>query len=762
MQQNRHTLELLSDFQRQHAQGDVNQQIIWWLQRVVASANFQRCLLLSNRESGVSVDFICEKGEINERNQPLASIDDVPRSAITTVFAGLDDSQSYLGFDLKLDISLSKPKVPSTVRSLLVQPLSNAESPLSVLYCEADRALDEVESSITEHAEHWQLGCLMLGHLAKLHIERDQLQKVRNAQQALWTSEAYLNAILEYSPTLISVKDLDGNLVLASEYFQQLEGLDASSLVGKSVYDLFNQEVADKLTEADKVAISSLADVETELEFRHKDGSNHLYWVVKFPLKDQQHRVFGVCTICTDITERKTAEDALREQQARLNYMAFHDSLTGLPNRTLFYDRINHGLARARRSGNRLAVMLLDLDRFKYINDSLGHDNGDLLLKTVAQRLCANVRDMDTVARLGGDEFVVVLEGIHLDDDITLVARKILSAIAEPLPLQGHSIASTVSIGITVFPNDGDDADTLLKHADIAMYKAKESGKNNFKFYTDGMNASAVNFLLLENDLRHALESEQLELFYQPQFNLQSGDVTGMEALVRWRHPERGLIPPSNFIPLAEETGLIVELGEWVLKEACRQMKRWVSEGKYQYPVSVNLSPRQFRDQEFPTKLAAILDEAQLTADYLELEITETSAMEHAGNTIGMMNALNEMGVALALDDFGTGYSSLSYLKRFPLQKLKIDRSFVNDIGTDQNDAAIAMSIINLAHNMSLSVVAEGVEHEYQVKWLRDRGCDMVQGFLLSKPMTAQDLDNYWSDGVFATGVKVMPFALNG
>jgi diguanylate cyclase (GGDEF)-like protein len=454
--------------------------------------------------------------------------------------------------------------------------------------------------------------------------------------------------------------------------------------------------------------------------------------------------VFGVCTIGTDITERKLAEDALREQQSRLNYMAFHDSLTALPNRSLFYDRIFHGLARARRSNSKLALMLLDIDRFKVINDSLGHDSGDVLLKAIAMRLNEGVRDMDTVARLGGDEFVVVLEGVHDLDDVIFVANKLLVTLARPLDICGHEITTTASIGVSIFPDDGADTDELLKNADIAMYKAKEAGKNNCQFYAKGMSATAVNYLLLENDLRRAVEQHQLTLHYQPQVDLQTGELTGVEALVRWQHPERGLVSPAHFIPLAEETGLIVPIGEWVLREACRQQKAWLDAGKRVGKMAVNLSPRQFRQKNFPGKVEAILRETQLKAEYLELEITESCAMEHAGETISQLNQLNQMGLFLAIDDFGTGYSSLAYLQRFPIQKLKIDSSFVHDIHDDDNDAAIAKSIIGLAHNMQLNVVAEGIETECQADWLRQQGCDQGQGYLYAKPLTPKQFENHF------------------
>jgi diguanylate cyclase (GGDEF)-like protein/PAS domain S-box-containing protein len=582
-------------------------------------------------------------------------------------------------------------------------------------------------------------------------------ERFRLAEHALWASETYLNAILRYSPALISVKDLDGNVVLASDHFKHMANIDESGFVGKNVFDVYPKDVAQSICDIDTATKTKQQTFEVELDLMHKDGSMHTYLMVKFPLRSKENHVFGVCTIGTDISERKLAESALREQQSRLNYMAFHDSLTGLPNRSLFYDRIYHGLARARRGKSKVALMLLDIDRFKNINDSLGHDAGDLMLKAIATRLNEGVRDMDTVARLGGDEFVVVLEGVHDLEDIVFIANKLLVTLARPMEISGHEITATVSIGVSVFPNDGEMTDELLKNADIAMYKAKEAGKNNCQFYTKGMNATAVNYLLLENDLRRALELNQFTLHYQPQIDLKTGDLMGVEALVRWQHPDRGLVSPAHFIPLAEETGLIVPIGEWVLREACRQQKLWLDAGKKVGKVAVNLSPRQFRQKNFPGKVEAILRETQLAAEYLELEITESCAMEHAGETINQLNQLNKMGMFLAIDDFGTGYSSLAYLQRFPIQKLKIDRSFVNDIHADMNDAAITQTIIGLAHSMQLRVVAEGVETQHQADWLRQRGCDQAQGFLYAKPMSPKQFESHFHGGRFCFDGSVIP-----
>jgi len=766
MQNKHNAVELIKRFQQLFTDLNHKQIAERLVKLVVAKPGVSRGVLVVERDGDLYVEAIGQRpvqGKADEEPNiqavatALESLKQLPKPQIYQVFA---DGQSC-SIDGDALAALPAGSYQLHASAIHLFPILEKDRPIAAFYLETRDDLNSLLSAVQDLEPVWAFSTLLVRQLIEMWRHEEQAEKYRVAEQALWASEAYLNAILYYSPALISVKDLNGNVVLASEHYKHLADVNEhDGFVGKNVFDVYPKELAEALWDSDQSAADMEKSIESELEVMHKDGTLHIYLMVKFPLRDKQGEVFGVCTICTDITERKMAEDALREQQSRLNYMAFHDALTGLPNRSLFYDRIHHGLARAKRSNYKLALMLLDLDRFKYINDSLGHDAGDLLLKAFAQRLMESVRDMDTVARLGGDEFVVVLEGIHDADDVNFVANKILTTLARPLNIHGHEISSTVSIGVSIYPEDGTDTDTLLKHADIAMYKAKEAGKNNYQFYAEGMNATAVNFLLLENDLRRAIEQEQLTLYYQPQVDLQTGSLMGVEALVRWVHPERGLVSPAHFIPLAEETGLIVPLGDWVLRAACRQQKAWIQSGKYVGKVAVNLSPRQFRQKNFPEKVAEILLECELPAKYLELEITEGSAMEHAGETINQLNQLNQMGLSLAIDDFGTGYSSLAYLKRFPIQKLKIDRSFIHDIHVDQNDAAIAKSIIGLAHNMMLNVVAEGVENEQQAEWLRQRGCDQAQGFLFAKPLPVEQLESYFSGGTFSFSGNVVKLEL--
>jgi diguanylate cyclase (GGDEF)-like protein len=422
----------------------------------------------------------------------------------------------------------------------------------------------------------------------------------------------------------------------------------------------------------------------------------------------------------------------------QMEFQANHDPLTQLPNRTLLQDRLGHALARAQRSHRQLAVLFIDLDHFKRINDSLGHAAGDSLLRVVAERLQTCVREEDTVARLGGDEFVILLEELPHGELATRVARQVIQALSPPFRVAGHEFFITSSIGISVFPKDGEDAQTLLKQADTAMYRAKEQGRNTFQFYTAALNVAILARLNLEHDLRYALERAELRLHYQPQVDLACHRVIGVEALLRWQHPQRGLVSPSEFIPLAEDTGLILPIGEWVLRTACAQGKAWQDQGLGPLRVAVNLSARQFLQLELPAVVAETLQESGLPAACLELEITESLLMHDLDGAIGTLRGLKAMGVQLALDDFGTGYSSLSYLKRFPLDRLKIDRSFVGDITSAADEAAIALAVIALAHSMRLQVLAEGVETATQLAVLQSGGCQQMQGFYFSRPLPVE------------------------
>ena len=436
--------------------------------------------------------------------------------------------------------------------------------------------------------------------------------------------------------------------------------------------------------------------------------------------------------------ERNRLLEQLEESKRLERHLAYHDALTILPNRHLLHDRLQQALAQSKRSGKLAALLFLDLDGFKRINDTLGHGIGDLLLKSVAKRLKTTVRQVDTVARLGGDEFTIVLLEINHVQDAKNVAKKILKVISQPYKIEEHELFVTASVGISICPDDGSDIESLIRKADIAMYRAKGQGKNNYQVYNLSMDAKFFERLTLENSLRKAVENEELVAYYQPQVDLRTGEITGVEALVRWQHQKFGLVPPDKFIQLAEETGVILEIDEWMMKTACRQIKNWEREGIANIRVSVNLSTRQFRQKNLTEKVAQILNDSAVQPKNLCLEITENEVMHNIETTVEILQALKKMGVLLSLDDFGTGYSSLSYLKRFPIDVLKIDRTFVNGIPSDRDDTAISTAIVVLAHSMELKVIAEGVEKSEQIAFLQSLQCDEIQGFYFSRPLNAE------------------------
>jgi diguanylate cyclase (GGDEF)-like protein/PAS domain S-box-containing protein len=463
------------------------------------------------------------------------------------------------------------------------------------------------------------------------------------------------------------------------------------------------------------------------------------YGVIEFFAAGQRPRDEGLLRVARSIGSQVGQFIARKEAELNLTYFANHDALTGLPNRAMFSERLSQSLLRAQRSGRKVAVMFLDLDRFKVINDTLGHDAGDRLLQEVAIRLRGCLRESDTIGRQGGDEFVVLLEDMTETAQAVGVAQKILDAVAESFELAGQDYHVTASIGVSVFPEDGADMQALLKNADIAMYRAKETGKNNFQFYSAQANRHSLERLALETDLRRALERQELQLHYQTKIDSRSGCVTGVEALLRWQHPTRGAIAPAQLIALAEETGLIIAIGDWVIRTACRDAQAWGVAGN-PIPVAVNLSARQFGRNGLADAVGAVLRDSGLAAVQLELEITESAVMDNAERAALVLDQLHAMGVRVSLDDFGTGYSSLGYLKRFPVDSVKIDRSFIADVALDQDDAAITRAVIAMAHSLRLKVIAEGVETAAQVKFLQAHDCDEMQGFRFGEPCNAAAL----------------------
>ena len=549
-------------------------------------------------------------------------------------------------------------------------------------------------------------------------------------QRANANREHLAQKVFTHTPVGIVLTDREHRIDSINPACIQLTGFEGFELVGHTVFALLDTTTAQDVERLERT-IAERGSWQGELEFIRKSGQS-LSADVRINVVDAQSDNQGghYIWIIADITERKQAE-------ARMRHIAQHDPLTGLPNRLSLLNRLGQLLPEARRHNFKAAVMFLDLDRFKVINDTLGHQVGDELLREVASRLSAVVRKTDFVARLGGDEFVILLPDVRMPTDAALVAGKIVAALAEPVGADGNELHTSPSIGISIFPDDGADGDTLLKNADTAMYHAKAAGRNNYQFFANEMNQAAAQRLDIERKLRHAIARNEFALVFQPQFSAGSRQPTGVEALVRWHHPSDGIIPPDRFIPVAEETGLIVDIGDWVLRNACREMKHWQDAGLQPLRIAVNVSARQLRRRDFCDAVAGALAETGLPAELLELEITESAVMEDPEEAVALLQRLGRMGLTLAIDDFGTGYSSLAYLKLFPIDHLKIDRSFVRDIEHDLNDRAIAFSTIALAHSLGLNVIAEGVETEDQLELLRSNGCDEVQGYLFSKPLSS-------------------------
>jgi diguanylate cyclase (GGDEF)-like protein/PAS domain S-box-containing protein len=472
------------------------------------------------------------------------------------------------------------------------------------------------------------------------------------------------------------------------------------------------------------------------LRVRFPDQSVRYQLTSGTPFFDEQGKFRGYIGIATDITERKN-------NLARIEYLATHDELTALPNRTLFGEMLHATLENARRYQHKFALFFIDLDRFKTINDSLGHDAGDALLKEVATRLKHTLRSSDLVARMSGDEFVVLLPEIVNEKEVAAVAQKILSALIKPLYLAGQECCVTASIGICLYPSDAQTEEGMLKNADIAMYRAKENGKNNFQFYSENMKTQSLERLALETSMRRALERGEFYLHYQPKLDLKSGKINGVEALLRWQHPDLGSVAPNQFIPLAEETGLIIQMGKWVLKTACRQNMTWQRAGLPPVCLAVNLSARQFNDRALLDDIAAALAESGMPAHLLELELTESMVIQNQEYAINVLGALKKMGVKLALDDFGIGYSSLAQIKNYPFDTLKVDRSFIRNLPANTEDGAITDAIIAIGKTLSMTVVAEGVETIEQENFLREHACDQTQGFYFSRPVAPDEFADF-------------------
>ncbi|WP_415035696.1 putative bifunctional diguanylate cyclase/phosphodiesterase [Azonexus sp.] len=564
--------------------------------------------------------------------------------------------------------------------------------------------------------------------LCELRYKASNERLQSNMRQLSRALESSHNGVMITSST-----QLDHPIVYVNPAFERITGYTPEEVIGQSGRFLVRDDLNQRGLGTIREALRSRKEAHAILRNYRKDGS--LFWNELYiaPVRDESGEMTThFVSIINDVSERISYEQ-------QLEFHANHDSLTGLANRNLLNDRINQALAQARADNLMVGVLLLDLDRFKLVNDGFGHSPANELLKSVAHRLNQSVRDTDTVARLGGDEFVVVVSRLQSADDLSLVAGKILRALNQPFIMEGKEIFVTASVGAALYPRDGEHGEALLRNADVAMYRVKEHGRNNYRFYTPEMTHMAIDRLDMEGNLRRALERDELLVYYQPLVSLESGEIVGAEALARWNHPRIGMIQPGEFIPLAEDTGLIIPLGQMLLRQVCCDLAHWQNEKLPPLRVAINLSARQFRQDDLVSNIRSILESTQIDGSHLTFELTESMVMHDVENTLITLRELKQLGAMIALDDFGTGYSSLSYLKRFPIDTLKIDRSFVRDIHQDQDDAAIAHAVIAMAHKLGIKVVAEGVECQKQLDLLREFACDNMQGYFFSRPIPSAE-----------------------
>ncbi|HZF69321.1 putative bifunctional diguanylate cyclase/phosphodiesterase, partial [Sulfuricurvum sp.] len=564
-------------------------------------------------------------------------------------------------------------------------------------------------------------------------------RKLREHREELARQTHFLKTLFDSIPDPIWIKDYEGKYLACNTTFERLAGGKEEEIIGKSDFEIVDAELAQFFRDHDLKAMNSEKATIYEEFLTFLDGSYAGYFeTTKTAMRDTEGNVIGVLGIARDITERKHHEE-------RLETLANYDPLTGLANRGLLLSHLQNSILQAKRESAQIGLLMFDLDRFKDINDSYGHNAGDELLQQVATRFGTRLREGDLISRLGGDEFAVVIEHLTHPEDAGRLAKEMLSVLGKVYKLSsGASIHIGGSVGIVLFPDHGESAQELLQHADAALYKAKEEGRGIYRYYTDDLTDNARKRIECEISLRHAITNNEFEVYYQPQVHIATGRIVGAEALVRWNHPTRGLVSPLEFIPIAEETGLIGEIGEWVLNDTCRQGKIWFDQG-HRLTLAVNLSAHQVRHQNIPKMVERALRQSGYPADRLELELTESALMQREEETVAMLHSLRAHGIRLAIDDFGTGYSSLSYLKRFPIDVLKIDKSFVDDIPFENDDMAIVTAIIAMAQALGFQVLAEGTERIEQIEFLKEKGCTMYQGYFKSPPVPAAEFEKLLS-----------------
>ena len=622
-------------------------------------------------------------------------------------------------------VSRAAPHVP-----ILVIGSSNDE----------DVATQAVKLGAQDYLQRDRLDSYTLPRALKLIIERQV------AEEALFFEQQRAEVTLHSIGDAVLSIDLPGNVTYLNPVAERMTGWSRQEALGRPLADVF--QIIDATTRKparnpmeQAIQLDKVVGLTANCLLIRRDGFETAIEDSASPIHDRRGQVIGAVIVFKDVSQA-------RAMSLQAVYLAQHDFLTDLPNRLLLNDRLTQAIAMARRQRHRLAVLFLDLDRFKHVNDSLGHVIGDTLLQSVAGRLVASVRNSDTVSRQGGDEFVVLLPEIAHPDDAAASAQKIIAALVAPHSVAHHQLHISATIGISVYPDNSLDAETLIKCADTAMYHAKGSGRNRYQFFERDMNARAVERQSIEGGLHRALARREFVLHYQPKIDLETGAMTGAEALIRWAHPERGLVFPKDFVPIAEDCGLMVPIGQWVLREACRQTQAWIDQGRQAMAVAVNISAVEFQDHRFLDNVRAVLRESRLDARYLELELTESSLIQHAESTALALQALKDMGVQVAIDDFGTGYSSLSYLRQFPIDVLKVDQSFVHEISANPLDTSIVCAVISMGNSLGHRVIAEGVETKEQLAFLQAQRCGEGQGYYFSRPLVADQFGKLLETGL--------------
>ena len=687
-------------------------QNILLIQDDPSDANAVREALINSSDGSFQVEWVrrCSEGlerlAREERQRPCAI-------AAVLVDLSLPDGHGIEAFDR---LFRAAPRIPFLVLS-------------------ASHDEDAAKLAVKHGAQDYLLKGRLDGYLLPKTLG-SMVERAASAE-ALFEEKERAQVTLNTIGDAVMTTDVQGHVTYLNTVAESMTGWSRQEAAGRPLEEVFR--VIDAVTRGSMQSPVALAIRENKTVgltpnciLIRRDGVEAYIEDSAAPIHDRRGQVIGVVIVFHDV-------GAARALPLKMSYLAQHDSLTDLPNRTLLSDRLTQAIALAHRNGKKLAVLFLDIDRFKHINDSLGHAIGDRLLQSVAQRLLACVRRSDTVSRQGGDEFVILLPEVAHVQDAAAIGDVILLALSTPHHIAKHDLHVTASIGIATYPDDGTDAETLMQNADLAMYHAKDNGRDNYQFFKADMNVRAVERQFVEVALRHAVDQREFVLQYQPQMNLGTGAIIGVEALIRWRHPERGLVPPAHFIPIAEECGVIAAIGRWVLREACCQAQTWQRAGLPPVRVAINISAAELRAKDFVAGVRATLLETGLDPRYLELELTETFLMQDSKSTLGVLLALKAMGVQLALDDFGTGYSSLSYLRRFPIDTLKIDQSFVRDITTDAGDAGIVSAVISMGKSLDMRVVAEGVETQEQLAFLQEQRCPEGQGYHFSRPLVARE-----------------------